>query len=38
VAEVQETVAKWRSYAQEAGVPDEVCEKIQRTLNLRPYK
>jgi hypothetical protein len=34
VAEVQATVAKWKSFADEAGVPDGVREKIQRTLNL----
>lgn len=37
LAEVQATVSKWRSFAETAGVPDGVCEKIQRTLNLQPY-
>lgn len=37
VAEVQATVSKWGSFAEKAGVPDEVREKIQRTLNLKPY-
>lgn len=37
VAEVQATVAKWRSFAEQAGVADVVIEKIQRTLNLKPY-
>lgn len=37
VAEVQATAAKWRSFAETAGVPDGVREKIQRTLNLKPY-
>jgi len=37
LAEVQATVAKWPSYAEEAGVPGDVLEKIQRTLNLKPY-
>jgi serine/threonine-protein kinase HipA len=37
VAEVQATVSKWRSYAEQAGVPDAARESIQRTLNLRPY-
>ena len=37
LAEVQETVSKWVSYAETAGVPDGVREKIQRTLNLKPY-
>jgi len=37
VAEVQATVSKWGSFAEKAGVPDEMCEKIQRTLNLNPY-
>ena len=37
VAEVQATVSKWRSFAEKAGVPDVVREKIQRTLNLKSY-
>jgi serine/threonine-protein kinase HipA len=37
VAEVQATVSKWGSFAEKAGVPDEVRQKIQRTLNLKPY-
>ena len=37
VAEVQATVSKWRSFAEQAGVPDVVREAIQRTLNLKPY-
>jgi serine/threonine-protein kinase HipA len=37
VADVQATVSKWRSFAEKAGVPDVVREKIQRTLNLEPY-
>jgi serine/threonine-protein kinase HipA len=37
LAEVQATVSKWRSFAEQAGVPDGVREKIQRTLNLKPY-
>jgi serine/threonine-protein kinase HipA len=37
VAEVQATVSKWKSFAEKAGVPDGVREKIQRTLNLKPY-
>lgn len=37
VAEVQATVAQWPSFAEKAGVPDGVREKIQRTLNLKPY-
>ena len=36
VAEVQATVSKWKSFAEKAGVPDGVCETIQRTLNLKP--
>lgn len=35
LAEVQATVSKWRSFAEEAGVPDVVREKIQRTLHVR---
>ncbi|MEW5789573.1 MAG: type II toxin-antitoxin system HipA family toxin [Pseudomonadota bacterium] len=37
VAEVQATVAQWPSFAEKAGVPDGVRERIQRTLNLQPY-
>ncbi len=37
VADVQATVSKWRSFAEKAGVPDVEREKIQQTLNLKPY-
>lgn len=37
VTEVQATVSKWGLFAEKAGVPDEVREKIQRTLHLKPY-
>jgi serine/threonine-protein kinase HipA len=37
VAEVQAVVSKWKSFADRAGVPDVVREKIQRTLNLKAY-
>jgi len=37
LAEVQATVSKWKTFAEEAGVPDGVREKIQRTLNLKPW-
>ncbi len=37
VAEVQATVSKWKAYAEQAGVPDGVREKIQGTLHLKPY-
>jgi serine/threonine-protein kinase HipA len=37
LAEVQATVAQWPSFAETAGVPDVVREKVQRTLNLKPY-
>jgi serine/threonine-protein kinase HipA len=37
LAEVQATVAQWPSFADKAGVPDGVRERIQRTLNLKPY-
>jgi len=37
LAEVQATVAQWPSFAETAGVPDVVREKIQCTLNLKPY-
>lgn len=36
VAEVQATVAQWKLFADKAGVPEGVREKIQRTLNLKP--
>ena len=37
VADVQATVAKWKTFADQAGVPDVVRENIQRTLNLKSY-
>jgi serine/threonine-protein kinase HipA len=37
VADVQATVSKWKTFAEKAGVPDVVRDKIQRTLNLKPY-
>ena len=37
VAEVQATVSQWKSFAEQADVPDSVREKIQTTLNLKPY-
>ncbi len=37
LAEVQTAVSKWPSFAEKAGVPDAEREKIQRTLNLKPY-
>ena len=37
LAEVQATVAQWPSFAETAGVPDLVREKIHRSLNLKPY-
>jgi serine/threonine-protein kinase HipA len=37
VGEIQATVSRWKSFAEKAGVPEGVCEKIQRTLNLKPY-
>ena len=37
VSEVQATVSKWKSCAEQAGLPDGVRQKIQRTLNLKPY-
>lgn len=37
IADVQATVSKWRSFAEQAGVPDVVRDKIQTTLNLKPY-
>ncbi len=37
VAEVQATVSRWKDYAEQAGVPDGVRERIQGTLNVAPY-
>ena len=37
LAEVQATVSKWRSFAEQAGVPEDMCDGIQTTLNLKPY-
>ena len=37
IAEVQHSVSKWRSFAGEAGVPEEVGQKIQRTLLLQSF-
>ena len=37
VSEVQATVSKWKSFAEQAGLPDGVRQQIQRTLNLKPY-
>jgi serine/threonine-protein kinase HipA len=37
VADVQATVTKWGSFAEQAGVPDVVRDKIQRALNLKPF-
>ncbi len=37
LGEVQAAVSKWSSFAQAAGVPDAVCEKVQQNLLLRPF-
>ena len=37
VAEVQDTVAQWRSFAIKAGVPDALSNSIQRNLMLQPF-
>lgn len=37
VAEVQAAVSQWKLFAEQAGVPDDIREKIQGTLNLKPY-
>ncbi len=37
VAEVQATVAQWPTFAEKADVPDGVCAKIQRTLNIKRF-
>ncbi|TDJ12815.1 MAG: type II toxin-antitoxin system HipA family toxin [Gammaproteobacteria bacterium] len=38
VKEVQETVSRWRSYAEEAGVPADYRDKIQRVLRLQAFQ
>jgi len=38
LSEVQETVSKWRSFAEKAGVSEDLAEKIQRTLHVGPYR
>ena len=37
VAEVQASVSNWPSFAEQVGVPDSVRDKINNTLNLKPY-
>lgn len=37
LAEVQAAVTQWPSFAEKAGVPDDVREKIKGALNLKPY-
>lgn len=37
LAEVQATVARWPAFADAAGVPDVVRDRIQRALNLKPF-
>ena len=37
IAEVQDTVAQWRSFAIKAGVPDALSNSIQRNLMLQPF-
>jgi serine/threonine-protein kinase HipA len=37
IAEVQATVSRWRSFADEAGVPDAARESIHQTLHLKPF-
>ena len=37
IGEVQATVSRWRSFADEARVPDAVCESIHQTLHLKPF-
>ena len=38
IEEVQETVSRWRSYAEEAGIHADVRDKIQRVLRLQAFK
>lgn len=37
VAEIRKVVARWREYADEAGVPARLRDGIQKTLRLRPF-
>jgi len=37
LAEVQKSVAKWRDYADAAGVPGATADRIERTLLLQPF-
>lgn len=37
ISEVQATVSQWRQFAEKAGVPEDLGEKIQRTLHVGPY-
>jgi len=37
LGEVQSSVSKWRSFAKAADLPKDLREKIQRTLNLKPF-
>ncbi len=38
IREVQETVSHWSSYAEEAGAPVDLSDKIQRVMHLRIFK
>ncbi len=38
IKEVQDTVARWRSYAEEAGVPADTGDRIQRVLRLEAFQ
>ena len=38
VAEVQHTVANWPSFAEQAGVPEDVQDRIRRSLRLEPFQ
>jgi serine/threonine-protein kinase HipA len=37
ISEVQATVSKWRLFAEQAGVPEDIADKIWRTLHVKTY-
>ena len=37
ISEVQATVSKWRLFAEQAGVPEDIADKIWQTLHVKTY-
>lgn len=37
VSEVQETVSRWRTFAEQAGVPTRMQKQVQSTLRLKAF-